>query len=246
MKIFPQIGWAVPQCLWPVCRHWPPMMSFKHELVFLRCNRWRSEQATDITSSMQCSPFLSAWPTSAPEIAALWSLLTILFCYFIAPATALETGGGKEESVAQERRASSSPLLPRRTSELLRTQSGALRVLVMDKPGSIISSSDWPIQWSVRRWTSIRRVATCSFFKTFKTFFKMLKCSAAIFYSCWRQKNCVRVQNWTWKILVSRCFTFQGCDSWKVINLFKFELCKSDEESKNVNMQRLFLFLCVK
>lgn len=41
-------------------------------------------------SSMQCSLFLSAWPTSAPEIAALRSLLPILFCYFIAPATMLQ------------------------------------------------------------------------------------------------------------------------------------------------------------
>lgn len=62
---------------------------------FLRCKPARPEQATDIISSMQCSPFLSAWPTSAPEIAALRSLLQILFCYFIAPATTLQTGGEK-------------------------------------------------------------------------------------------------------------------------------------------------------
>lgn len=102
-KIFPQIGWAVPQCLWPISHLWPPMMSFKHEEDFLRCKWARAKKATDIMSSMQCSPFLSAWPTSAPEIAALRSLLPILFCYFIAPATALKPGGGKDESVAQER-----------------------------------------------------------------------------------------------------------------------------------------------
>lgn len=84
------------------------MMNFKHGEDFLRCKCARAEQATDIMSSMQCSPFLSAWPTSAPEIAALRSLLPIPFCYFIAPATALKTGGGKEGSAALERGAASS------------------------------------------------------------------------------------------------------------------------------------------
>lgn len=72
------------------------MMKFIHEDHFLRC-----KCATDITSSMQCSRFFSMWPTSAPEIAVLRSLLPILFFYFIAPATALQTGG-KEDSMAQE------------------------------------------------------------------------------------------------------------------------------------------------
>lgn len=84
------------------------MMNFKHGDDFLRCKCARAEQATDIMSSMQCSPFLSVWPTSAPEIAALRSLLPIPFCYFIAPATALKTGGGKEGSAALERGAASS------------------------------------------------------------------------------------------------------------------------------------------
>lgn len=49
--VFPQIGWAVPQCHWPISHLWPPMMNFKQEEDFLRC-----KQATDTTSSMQCSP----------------------------------------------------------------------------------------------------------------------------------------------------------------------------------------------
>lgn len=97
-----------PQRLWPIPHLWPPVMNFIHEEQFLRCKWAKAEQATDIMSSMQCSPFLSAWPTSAPEIEALRSLLPILFCYFIAPATALETGGEKEESMAQERGAQGS------------------------------------------------------------------------------------------------------------------------------------------
>lgn len=94
-QMFPQIGWAVPQCLWPISHPWPPMKSFNRGQDFLRCMQASAEQATDIMSSMRCSPFLSAWPTSAPEIAALRSLLPILFCYFTAPATTLKTGGGK-------------------------------------------------------------------------------------------------------------------------------------------------------
>lgn len=50
-NIFPQIGWAVPQCHWPISRLWAPMMNFKQEEDFLRC-----KQATDTTSSMRCSP----------------------------------------------------------------------------------------------------------------------------------------------------------------------------------------------
>lgn len=44
-KIFPQIGWAVPQCLWPISHLWPPMMNFKHEEDFLRCNRYHEQHA---------------------------------------------------------------------------------------------------------------------------------------------------------------------------------------------------------
>lgn len=91
-KIFPQIGWAVPTVCLAYLPRLTTTMNFIHEEHFLRC-----EWATDIMSSMQCSPFLSAWPTSAPEIAALRSLLPILFCYFTAPAAALQTGGGEEE-----------------------------------------------------------------------------------------------------------------------------------------------------
>lgn len=62
--------------------------------------KWARE-ATNTISSMHCSQFLSAWPTSAPEIAALRSLLPMLFCYLISPATTLETGARKEERMAQ-------------------------------------------------------------------------------------------------------------------------------------------------
>ena len=104
------------------------------EELFLRCKWARAEQATDIMSSMQCSPFLSAWPTSAPEIAALRSLLPILFCYFTAPATATARDrrrkrGERGTGARCTRFTRALPLLPPlspQTTELLRAQSSAL------------------------------------------------------------------------------------------------------------------------
>lgn len=50
-KVFPQIGWAVPRCHWPISRLWPPTMNFKQAEDVFRC-----ERAPDTTSSMRCSP----------------------------------------------------------------------------------------------------------------------------------------------------------------------------------------------
>ncbi len=168
-------------------------MNFIHEMLFLRCKWAKAEQATDIMSSMQCTPFLSAWPTSAPEIEALRSLLPILFCYFIAPATALETGGGKEGSQVHEVHTvhTSSPLTTSAFSLHNWTSESTeqcfvlyISLIIMADPLNCSNRSElwmwmltgfWPVMFSVFSLNG----TLCSCFSV----------HLAYLYSCWCKKN---------------------------------------------------------